>query len=559
MKRTKKGVSRRSVLKAGATGLVAALAAQRAGVAAAIDLTSDPDVILVNGRIYTMDSPFADRVTIANSVSIRAGRIVQVNVTQAPGPNTKVIDLQGRTVIPGIIDGHNHIVLVGNRPGYHVLMEDLNRVEDVIARYVQKFNALNMTALDFMNNPNYGVMTTIGPITAQQMTFGVTGGNTAGNRLPTVAELNAALPGVPIYIQAAQGGTVNAAANWFAAHPPSNQLLLALRRDLNNPEQRQRSALEALRFYTELGITMHGDKGAFLSDTANNGIANENYYTMHYPFFQLWRDGHMPARLRIDYLHQDGGNDANLTTLGPRLRNSWQFHGDSMMKTSSIGEFTGGGVNGLRAIARAGWSGEDHITGGSPNTLISNREAVQNGDASNPAIDISGLRWIIAHIPQMNPTDAARWNALGGGVWVGWGPTRSGVNVGPPYRSLFGTNGTDVIHMGWHSDGGDITCISPWLNLYTTISGKNLLGATILGNENITRHQAIWIATASQKWFFREEDIGTIEPGNHADLVVLDRNLFDETETPEAQIREIKSVLTIVGGKVVFNRGVLSA
>jgi predicted amidohydrolase YtcJ len=82
--------------------------------------------------------------------------------TRGAGPNTKVIDLQGKTVIPGIIDGHNHIVLVGNRPGYHVLMEDLNRVEDVIARYVAKFNALGMTADDFRTNPNFGVMTTIG-------------------------------------------------------------------------------------------------------------------------------------------------------------------------------------------------------------------------------------------------------------------------------------------------------------------------------------------------------------------------------------------------------------
>jgi predicted amidohydrolase YtcJ len=559
MKKTGKGVSRRQVLKAGAAGLVAGLTAQRAGLAAAVDLSSDPDVILTNGKIYTMDSPFENQATFATSASIRAGRWVQVgNVTQAPGPNTQVIDLKGKTVIPGIIDGHNHIVLVGNRPGYHVLMEDLNSVQAVIDRYVEKFNALGMTADDFRTNPNYGVMTTIGPITGQQMTSG-TAANPAGNRLPTVAELNAALPGVPIFIQAAQGGSVNAAANWFADHPGTGTLLV-LRRDLNNPEQRKRSAMEALRFYTELGTVMHGDKGAFLSDTPNNGIANENYYTMYYPFLELWREGRMPARLRFDYLHQDAPTDANMTTLGARLRNAWQFHGDGMLKSSSIGEFTstnGLVVNNLRAIARAGWSGEDHIVGGSPSNLIAAREAVQTGDASNPGIDMRGLRFILAHIPQMNPTDAARWNALGGGVWVGWGPTRSGVNVGPPYKQLFGNTGTDVIHMGWHSDGGDITCISPWLNLYTTISGKNLLGSLILGDQELTRHQAIWIATASQKWFFREEDMGTIEPGNHADIAVLDRNIFDPNDCPELQIKEVKSVLTMVAGKVVFDRGVL--
>src|SRR5438045_3247264 len=110
-----KSVSRRKVLKAGAAGLAAALTTNHAGFASAIDLTSDPDIILVNGNIFTMNSPLANQATVATSVSIRAGRFVQVgNVTQAPGPNTKVIDLQGKTVIPGIIDGHNHIVLVGN-------------------------------------------------------------------------------------------------------------------------------------------------------------------------------------------------------------------------------------------------------------------------------------------------------------------------------------------------------------------------------------------------------------------------------------------------------------
>ena len=85
----KGGVSRRSMLKAGAAGLAAALSAKHAGIAAAIDLSSDPDVILVNGKIYTMDSPFADRASFVTSVSIRAGRFVQVgNVTQAAGPNT---------------------------------------------------------------------------------------------------------------------------------------------------------------------------------------------------------------------------------------------------------------------------------------------------------------------------------------------------------------------------------------------------------------------------------------------------------------------------------------
>ena len=66
------------------------------------------------------------------------------------------------------------------------------------------------------------------------------------------------------------------------------------------------------------------------------------------------------TRLRIDFLHQDPASDASLTTLAPRLRNSFQFFGDDWLRTAGIGEFTGGGLNGLLAIGRAGWRGEDH-------------------------------------------------------------------------------------------------------------------------------------------------------------------------------------------------------
>ena len=68
------------------------------------------------------------------------------------------------------------------------------------------------------------------------------------------------------------------------------------------------------------------------------------------------------------------------------------------------------------------------------------------------------------------------------GVLVGWGPTRTGTNVGPPYRMLMG----HPIRKAFHSDGGDITVINPWLNFYTMITGKNLAGQDILGDQKLT-------------------------------------------------------------------------
>jgi predicted amidohydrolase YtcJ len=110
------------------------------------------------------------------------------------------------------------------------------------------------------------------------------------------------------------------------------------------------------------------------------------------------------------------------------------------------------------------------------------------------------------------------------------------------------------IKMGYHSDGGDITVINPWLNFSTMMTGKNLAGQAILGDQALTRPEVLRLATAANKWFIWEDDLGSIEVGNHADLAVLDRDVLT---VPEDDIRKTRSVLTIIGGKVVHNDGVM--
>ena len=124
-------------------------------------------------------------------------------------------------------------------------------------------------------------------------------------------------------------------------------------------------------------------------------------------------------------------------------------------------------------------------------------------------------------------------------------------NVGPPYRAVY----DHPIHVGFHSDGGDITVINPWLNFSTMITGKNLRGEhDPLGDQTLTRRETLELATAANKWFTREDDLGSIEVGNHADLVVLDRDYFT---VPDDDIRRLKSILTVIGGNVVHDAGVL--
>jgi predicted amidohydrolase YtcJ len=363
----------------------------------------------------------------------------------------------------------------------------------------------------------------------------------------------------PVYIQAAQGGTrtnsrgkawleargVTVGADGAIMGPAAGLALQTLRKELLNAEARKRTALEALQYYAKLGITTHRDSGAFHSDEPATGIASENTYTMHEPFLALNREGRMPARLRIDFLHQDSPTaNPPLPTLSQRLRNSFPFFGNDWLKTGGIGEFTGGGVEGLRAIAKAGWRGEDHALNlAGVTNLIRDRETV------NAEIPIMQLRWIISHIPAFPLELADRAHALGIGVLVGWGPLRNGTNVGPPYRMLAG----HPIRMGYHSDGGDITVINPWLNLYTITTGKNLAGQPILGDQTLTRQETFRLATAANKWFIWEDDLGSIEAGNHADLAVLDRDVFT---VPEEEIKSTRSLLTLVGGRFVHNEGI---
>jgi predicted amidohydrolase YtcJ len=487
------------------------------------------DLVLVNGKIHTMDP--ANRVV--SQALIQRGRFAAVGHNVSVPRGVRRIDLKGKTVIPGLIDAHNHIVLVGNRPGWHTPLEHVFTIPEAIAAL--KTRSADVPAGEFIS--------TVGPVSAMQF---------MERRLPTLAELDAV--NRPVYIQAAQGGTrtnsqgkawleargVMVGPDGAIAGPALTAALLALRKELLTPETRKRSALDALKYYAKLGITTHRDCGAFHSEAPSGGLANENTYTMHNPFMALHREGAMPARLRIDFVHQDSPTaNPPLPTLSVRLKNSFPFFGDDWIKTGGIGEFTGGGVDGLRAIAKAGWRAEDHALNlAGVTNLVKDRETV------NAEIPLSGLRWIISHIPEFPVDLANRMNAMGMGVLVGWGPLRNGTNVGPPYRMLMG----HPIKKGYHSDGGDITVINPWLNFSTIVSGKNLAGQQILGDQTLTRQEMLWMATAANKWFIEEDHLGSIEIGNHGDLAVLDRDCFT---VPDEDLKHTRSLLTVVGGKIV--------
>ena len=555
------GLSRRQLLSASAgagvraaLGLPTAPAVAKQGASGGVAVRTTEELVFVNGRIHTMDG----NNTIANTVSIRNGRFSAVGgAAPARGPGIRMIDLRGRTAVPGIIDNHNHIVLMGNRPGYHTPLENASSIADVQETVAARAKAI----------PRGAWVTTIGGFHRNQL---VPRGQNP--RLPTLAELDMAAPDHPVYISESFMGpsaTNSLGKAFFERQTPpvpvgedgsiatgsqsTGRATLALRQTLLTSEQRKRAAIDAMAYGLGLGVTTHLDQGAFqATNTATDGAAHEDTYTMHVPFLALRDEGKLPARLRINFLHQDSTPD--VPTLTERLKNSFKFFGDDMVRTGAIGEFIAAFgpsspfVEAAKRVARAGWRAEVHSL-----SATDFQQEIEGYEAAHAEFAITDLRWVIAHAPFITEPWVNRLKALGGGLSLtGWRYLAGTPDQnGPPFR-LIVDNG---IHVGMSSDGMQIAPMNPWLHMYYATTGLNARQVLINAGQQITRQEVLKLYTANNGWFLHEEDrIGTVEAGKLADLVVLSDDYFT---VPDEQVKKIRSVLTVVDGTIVHDAGVL--
>jgi len=547
----------------------------------------EADLILVNGRIHTMDG----QNSVVSSVSIKDGRFLEVGreARTQRGSRTRIIDLRGRTVVPGIIDNHNHIVLMGNRPGYHTPLENALSIQDVQQIYAARTAGL----------PNRDAwITTIGGFHFFHLY--ATPGNPASGRFPTLAELDAAVPNNPAFMMIsftgagmtnsegkrrleAQGVKVGADGSVAGGFPSSEctKALLYLRQTLLNPAERRRSVLDAMNHAALVGVTTHLDQGAFqATNTVNDGAAHEDNFTMHIPFLEVYQqlakaDKRMP-RLRINFLHME--SDANTPELVQRLKNAFPFFGNDMVRSGGIGEFIAAGTNpalgspfidAAKRVAQHGWRAEVHsLTRRTATNPKADWEFELDGfEAANqqtPGI-VRDMRWVIAHVPGITSDGIERMRKLGGGLSLtGWQylagalPTNfvDAPYAGPPFRMIVdASRGTDGIHAGMSSDGMQIAPMNPWIHMYFATTGISSRGAQINPNQQITRQEVLSLYTRQNGWFLREEDqLGTIEEDRLADLAVLNSDYFTVSND---DLRRIRSVLTVVDGQIIHDAGVL--
>ncbi len=550
-------------------------------------------ISLVNGRIHTMDK----RDRVVSSVLIEDGKFARVGGHGGRGSDdcNTVINLRGRTVVPGIIDNHNHIILLGLRPGNDVRLDK--------ARSISK--ALELLAAKAAEVDAGEWVVTLGGINRNQF---VPPPNAP--RFPSLAELDGALPRNPVLLFESFAGpsqTNSLGRDFFRSKGitvgddgsigagffggPSLQALQALR-DLpehNNLRAQIQGLLDALEFGLSVGVTTHVDQGSFHfaesyfgnTGTALDALASFDQYRAFDSVRALHMRGDLPARIQINYLHIE--TDETTPQLHQRLLNTVPLLGDEWLSNGGIGEFTGGSPfgglglaawrNATRLAAQHGWRNENHSLSSSDFVTIldfwgevSNElrtsgipQTPANPDPTKQAVmnpqGITQLRWVLAHVPFITPQYIQRSKELGVGLSLlgGWRwLSGSATGNGPPFRTILDLGA----RAGMSSDGMQISVMDPWVGMYYAVTGKNARGELINAGETISRKEVLRLYTADNAWFLGpdwEKKLGTIEAGKWADLVVLSADYFDKSKVSDEAIQDIHSVLTIVNGKIVHD------
>ncbi|TSD89320.1 amidohydrolase [Mycobacterium sp. KBS0706] len=535
--------------------------------------TRAPDVILHRGLITTLDraQPTASAVAITDGAFSAVG--ADHEVMPLAGPKTRIVDLKGRRVLPGLIDNHLHIIRGGLNFNMELRWDGVRSLADAMA----------MLKRQVAVTPPPQWVRVVGGFTEHQF---------AEKRLPTIEELNAVAPDTPVFLlHLYDRAILNAAALRAVGYgkdtpePPGGEitrgpdgtptgLLLAkpnaailyatLAKGPKLPfEYQVNSTRHFMRELNRLGVTGAIDAGG--------GFQN---YPEDYAVIQkLADDGQLTIRLAYNLFTQKPKaekDDFLNWTRTSRYRQGddyFRHNGAGEMLVFSAADFEdfrqprpdmppemeGELEDVVRILAENRWPWRLHAT---YDETIS--RALDVFERVNQDIPLEGLHWFFDHAETISDRSIDRIAALGGGIAVQhrmayqgeYFVERYGLGAAaatPPVARMLEKG----VKVSAGTDATRVASYNPWVSLSWLITGRTVGGLRITPQHScLDRETALRMWTENVTWFSNEEGRkGRIAVGQLADLIVPDRDFF---ACAESEIADTASDLTLVGGKVVW-------
>lgn len=535
-----------------------------------------PHLILHNGSFTTLDraNPVADAVAIRDGRFTRVGR--GQDILPLADSNTRVIDLQGRPVLPGLIDNHLHIIRGGLNFNLELRWDGVRSLADAMA----------MLKRQVAITPAPQWVRVVGGFTEHQF---------VEKRLPTIAELNAVAPDTPVFLlhlydrallngaalravgytkdtPAPPGGEIvrDAAGNptgLLLAKPNASILYATLAKGPKLPFDYQlNSTRHFMRELNRLGVTGAIDAGG--------GFQNfpEDYQVIQ----QLADAGQLTIRLAYNLFtqkpRQEKEDFLNWTATSKYKQGDDYFrhNGAGEMLVFSAADFEDfrqprpdmapemeGELEAVvRVLVQNKWPWRLHAT--YDETIDRALDVFEKVDRDTP---LAGLNWFFDHCETISEKSIDRIAALGGGIAVQHRMAYQGeyfverygagaAEATPPVKRMLEKG----VKVSAGTDATRVASYNPWVSLSWLVTGKTVGGMQLYPQRNcLDREAALRMWTENVTWFSNEVGKkGRIEAGMLADLVVPDRDFF---ACAESEIADTTALLTMVGGKVVYAAG----
>jgi len=535
-----------------------------------------PDVILHSGLFTTLDrsNPAASAVAIRDGVFTAVGR--REDVMPLAGSSTRIIDLKGRRVLPGLIDNHLHIIRGGLNFNMELRWDGIRSLADAMA----------MLKRQVAITPPPQWVRVVGGFTAHQF---------EEKRLPTIEELNAVAPDTPVFIlHLYDRAFLNAAALRAVGYskdtpaPPAGEIV----RDANgNPTGLLLAKPNAAILYAtlakgpklpldyQINSTRHFMRELNrlgLTGAIDAGGGFQNYPEDYAVIQKLASDGQLTVRLAYNlFTQKPKGEKADFlswtkTSKYKQGDDYFRHNGGGEMLVYSAADFEdfrqprpdmpaemeGELEEVVRILAENRWPGRLHAT--YDETISRALDVFERVDQDIP---LSGLNWFFDHAETISDESIDRIAALGGGIAVQHRMAYQGeyfverygfgaAEATPPIRRIIDAG----VKISAGTDATRVASYNPWVSLAWLVTGKTVAGFRLYPQRNcLDRETALRMWTENVTWFSNEEGRkGRIQVGQFADFMVPDRDYF---ACAEDEIADTTSLLTMVGGKIVYAVG----